>query len=166
MDASIKKNIRTFPSESIIIQEGQPNDGTLFILNEGRIGVFKQNLLIAEIRESGVFFGEMSALLETPRTATIKALTDCKVTVLTCDFDTLCTKFPSIAKKLMISLANRLKDITARHEKALESIQKMEAEISKNVYSMEHEMEEFLKELSKAEVEKAKTKAQQTAPPT
>lgn len=160
MDASVKKNIRSFPANSIIIAEGHPNDNTLFILNEGKLGVYKEEQLIAEIRETGVFFGEMSALLNVPRTATVRALTDCKVTVLSCDFDSLCVKFPSIAKKLMISLAHRLKDITERHEKALESIRQMEEEISKNVHTMEHEMQEFLKELSHTELEKSRDKTQ------
>ncbi|MDD2707587.1 MAG: Crp/Fnr family transcriptional regulator [Verrucomicrobiae bacterium] len=152
-------HIKTFPPQSVIIKEGQTNDNVIYVLNEGTIGVFKGDDLIAEIKESGIFFGEMSALLSAPRTATVKAMTHVKVTAIPFDFDTLYSKFPAIAKKLMVTLARRLQEVTSRYDETRKRLQAIEKDLSRNVYTMEHEMESFLQELSHAEVDKAMARA-------
>ena len=62
-----------------------------------------------------MLFGEMSELLGGARTATIKALSDCLVTVYTGGIDRIVRDFPEISKKLIQVLAERLKDTTDRY---------------------------------------------------
>ena len=68
--------------------------------------------MIAQIEGEGVFFGEMSEVLGRTRTATVKALSDCLVTVYAGGIDKIVREFPLIAKKLIETLAERLKDTT------------------------------------------------------
>ena len=104
---------RLYSAGSTIVEEGDC-DLDMFILNEGKLGVFKAGELIAEIEEGGVFFGEMSEILGEPRTATVKALDDCLVTVYDGGLDRIIRDFPSIAKKLIETLAERLKHTSDR----------------------------------------------------
>jgi CRP-like cAMP-binding protein len=57
----------------IIIEQGRPLDG-LYFLEQGEIEVLKDGVLVAEIFEAGAVFGEMSWLLETMPTATVRTL--------------------------------------------------------------------------------------------
>jgi CRP-like cAMP-binding protein len=59
-----------------VIAEGQPFPGVYF-LESGEVEVFKRGVLIAEIFEPGAVLGEMSWLLATAPTATVKASTPC-----------------------------------------------------------------------------------------
>lgn len=68
-------------AHSNIIIEGEMSWG-LFLLLDGMVGIFKTNKLtgsdhdIGQLR-AGSFFGEMSLVDDNPRSATVKALTDC-----------------------------------------------------------------------------------------
>jgi CRP/FNR family cyclic AMP-dependent transcriptional regulator len=60
----------------VLISEGQPLQGVYF-LESGEVEVFKNGVLIAEIFEPGAIMGEMSWLLATVPTATVKTSTPC-----------------------------------------------------------------------------------------
>ena len=105
---TIVKTQRLYSAGTTIVEEGD-SDTDMFILNEGKLGVFKAGERIARIEEEGVFFGEMCEILGEPRTATVKALDDCLVTVYTGGLDRIVREFPTIAKKLIETLAERLK---------------------------------------------------------
>jgi len=110
---AISEYERSYKAGSIIVCEGAVGD-EMFILNEGKLGVFREGKMIAQIDEAGVFFGEMSEILGGTRTATVQALSDCIVTVYTGGLDRIVREFPSISKKLIQTLAERLKDTTDR----------------------------------------------------
>jgi len=110
---AISEHERVYPAGSMIVNEGDVGD-EMFILNEGKLGVFREGKMIAQIEEVGVFFGEMSEILGRTRTATVKALTDCRVTVYTGGIDRIIREFPWIAKKLIQTLAERVRDTTDR----------------------------------------------------
>jgi CRP/FNR family cyclic AMP-dependent transcriptional regulator len=66
-----------------IVIEGELSWGLYFILS-GKVGIFKTNKLSGDIYDvgqlkAGNFFGEMSLVDDNPRSATVKALTDCQL---------------------------------------------------------------------------------------
>ena len=64
------------PADHVVIAEGEPLQGVYF-LESGEVAVFKNEVLIAEIYEAGAVLGEMSWLLGTVPTATVKTSTAC-----------------------------------------------------------------------------------------
>jgi CRP-like cAMP-binding protein len=64
---------RTFAAGETILAVGTPAD-VLYVLVTGAVEVVKGDVHIVEVREPGALFGEMSVLLETPHTATVRAL--------------------------------------------------------------------------------------------
>lgn len=55
----------------VLITEGAPLEG-LYLLESGEVEVLKGGVLVAEVYEPGASFGEMSFLLETTPTATVR----------------------------------------------------------------------------------------------
>jgi CRP/FNR family cyclic AMP-dependent transcriptional regulator len=72
------KFVARFEKGAVIAAEGAVAFGW-YVLLSGRVGVFKGKLQVAEFSERGVIFGELSGILSTPRTATLKALTNAEV---------------------------------------------------------------------------------------
>lgn len=100
--------LRVYEPGTVIIQQGEPNDNIIYILISGALAVSRDDHPVAEIKQPGVFFGELSVLLNTPRSATVKALTESKVVAMPYDYHVFFVKFPNIAQKLMLTLAKRL----------------------------------------------------------
>lgn len=92
---------------TVVIREGEMSS-SLFILQSGRVGIYKNDLKIAENDEAGTLFGEMSLILGRPRTATVIAETDCVLHKIEGNIDILIRNYPEIAKKLLYNLANSL----------------------------------------------------------
>lgn len=116
---------KVFKKGEIISEEGELNFD-LYILVEGKVGIFKKNILICEFDKKGTVIGEMSVILKTPRTATIRAITDTTLIVLKSDFDMLMKTNPDVVKKIIKSLAERLKDITEEYYQLSEKYLKEE----------------------------------------
>lgn len=93
-----------------LIEEGHWS-GRLFVLVDGEVEVVRGGTTVAAITDPGAVFGEMSVLLETPHTATVRART--KVTVRAPDDATLFLRqHPEIAFYLARLLAQRLNAAT------------------------------------------------------
>jgi CRP-like cAMP-binding protein len=138
-------NVRTYAPNAIVIQEDTPDDGCIYILNKGTLGVFKGGEEISEITDPGVF-GEMATVLHTTRTATIKAMTECKITVYTGGLQRILEQLPSIALKIMVSLAKRLERQNLIHTDdlvRLENIEKMNQQLRKQVVDSNKQVEEL-----------------------
>jgi CRP-like cAMP-binding protein len=65
--------IRSFAAGEVVIAEGSPA-GVLYVLATGSVEVTKGDVQITTVSEPGAFFGEMSVLLDTAHTATVRAL--------------------------------------------------------------------------------------------
>ncbi|MBI4027019.1 MAG: cyclic nucleotide-binding domain-containing protein [Verrucomicrobia bacterium] len=123
--------LRSYKTDDVIIQQGEANDNMIYILSQGMLGVYKDDVRVAEIKQEGIFFGEMSVLLNTSRTATVKALMESSVLVVPYDYNIFFVKFPTIAHKLMITLTRRLSEITAKHEETSAKVADLQSKAKK-----------------------------------
>ena len=53
--------------------------GTLYVLASGTVEILRGGVVVASTSEPGALFGEMSILLGTPHTASVRAKTQCEV---------------------------------------------------------------------------------------
>jgi CRP/FNR family transcriptional regulator, cyclic AMP receptor protein len=109
--SSYSSNIRTFAELEQITTEGEQPNGW-FILLEGRIGVYKHNRQVAEFSKRGIVFGELSFILNTPRTVSLIALEATKAVHFDMPLDQLITEYPDVTKKILLNLAERLATTT------------------------------------------------------
>jgi voltage-gated potassium channel len=95
------------PAGAIVTAEGGPGDG-FFVIESGRAEVTIEGAPRGTM-SAGDYFGEIALLLGSARTATVTASTDLRCYALTpWDFRTLVEGAPSIAWKVMQSMAARL----------------------------------------------------------
>ena len=66
---------RHVPAGTLVVQEGSIT-GRLFVLIEGRLEIVRSHNVVAVLTEPGAIFGEMSALLNQPHSATVRAASD------------------------------------------------------------------------------------------
>jgi CRP/FNR family transcriptional regulator, cyclic AMP receptor protein len=93
------------PGELLIAQGGPPGD--LFVLESGRLAVEREGVSLATVSYPGAVVGEMSLLLGTPHSATVRAETQSHVRVLANAAAALDTD-PALARQLATLLAARL----------------------------------------------------------
>jgi CRP/FNR family cyclic AMP-dependent transcriptional regulator len=104
----------------VIIREGEPGD-SMFIMCEGEVEITKRLTLVLDeevpkervmIRlkaEDGVSFGEMALLENESRSATVTALTDCRVSELSRqNFLGFIEQHPDMGCKMLLRLAQLL----------------------------------------------------------
>lgn len=101
-------HVRDYEEGESIFEINQPG-AALFIVQEGDVSIFipendsEKNL--AELHP-GTFFGELALLDQTPRSASAKAKTNCKILALfRKDLDELIDHQPEIASRIYQSLA-------------------------------------------------------------
>ncbi len=118
---------KEIPAGEIIIQEGE-RGSSLYILEKGTVDILKSIMLkmgdyivkdkmrkLARLEaEMGVFFGEMAFIGEDERSATVKAVTDCTLSVIHReDFEKLaegdCELGYVVIKNIAETLSHRLK---------------------------------------------------------
>jgi CRP-like cAMP-binding protein len=100
-------NEANVPAGAIVTAEGAPGDG-FFVIESGEAEVTIDGTPRSTLT-AGDYFGEIALLLGSNRTATVRATTDLRCFALTpWDFRTLVEGDPSIAWKVMQSMAARL----------------------------------------------------------
>jgi len=103
----LQYNIIDYPAGSTLVREGDEY-GKIFVLLEGKCTVYTHGVEISSFDEKGACFGEMSMILNVPRTATVKAATDVKVYELEMDLNTMLEKYPAMTKIILKTLATRV----------------------------------------------------------
>jgi len=81
LDFVSAENSRSIPAGGVAIEQGSQVD-QLLILVSGEVEVLRDGIRVAKSTEPGVVFGEMSTLLGSVATATVKALTPAVFAVL------------------------------------------------------------------------------------
>ncbi|MFA8342716.1 MAG: secondary thiamine-phosphate synthase enzyme YjbQ [Rhodothermaceae bacterium] len=97
--------------DEILACEGD-KDSTIFILIKGTIGIFKNNVEITRFSQKGTIIGEMSMILNSPRTATIIAVEDSYVATIKGSLEQIVNHFPDVASNIITNLAERLMNTT------------------------------------------------------
>jgi type IV pilus assembly protein PilB len=104
--------LKTFAPGQPIIAEGVHEAG-LYILQSGAVEIWKNGLKLAEISEPGTFFGEIAAILNQPRSCTVKARSECDILVLQETIDHIIEHNPRLARRLLEAMAERVVKATA-----------------------------------------------------
>jgi PAS domain S-box-containing protein len=108
----LKKYIQSYKQDTTIFVEGDKSQD-LYILVSGKLGLYKGKKKISEINKPGSLFGEMSFLLRTCRSATVKANTDVRAIVIPAsEISSFLEESPSIAPEITRLLAKRLFETT------------------------------------------------------
>jgi len=98
----------TFENGDLIVKEGN-TDKNFYQLLQGSLVIIKGGRIVGEISQPGEYFGEMSALMDQPRTATIKSKGKSIVKVFPGDkLKQTLENYPEIALKIIRSLVMRL----------------------------------------------------------
>jgi CRP-like cAMP-binding protein len=99
---------RSYKKGDHLGDEGDVADA-FFVLIEGDVGIYVAEKQVAVINEPGSYFGEMAALLEQKRTATMICQTDVAVYAMPIHgLENLIKSNPQMAIKLARMLAKRL----------------------------------------------------------
>ena len=94
----------------LITEGGKP--GALFILESGEVEVLRHGMVVATIAEPGAIIGEMSVLLDSPHSASVRAKTTVMAHVVENAAQVL-RKHPELTYKVAQILARRLGATTA-----------------------------------------------------
>ena len=90
----------------VVLEQGRPPAG-LFVLLEGEVEILRDDVRVARAAEAGAVFGEMSVLLGTPCTATVRVLRPATFAVIA-DAAGFLTASPAAALHVARLLAQRL----------------------------------------------------------
>lgn len=107
----VKWKTKNVSEGTVIIKESTVGD-EMFIIDSGRVEVFLTRgdvvLLLSELQETS-FFGEMALLTDKPRSATVKAKTDCRLlTLKKQDFMEIVGENPKVAAKFLLAMGEDL----------------------------------------------------------
>lgn len=127
-----KELIKEFNTGDVLIREGDNSTG-FYILIDGRLGVYKSNVKVAEIVENGVVFGELAMILNKPRTATVIAIEPSKAMYVSADLDDLMLSYPKVAASLIFNLAERLYNTTDNYVNSVRNLDKKVKELGKGL---------------------------------
>ncbi len=98
---------------SVLVKEGELGY-EFFVITDGRAKVSRGGRKVRELG-AGDFFGELALLERVPRNATVTAISDMEAIVLTrADFDAALAEAPGMARKLMVGMARRLRELDAK----------------------------------------------------
>jgi CRP/FNR family transcriptional regulator, cyclic AMP receptor protein len=100
----------SYPEGAVFVKEGARSE-QLFVILEGSARVIRRGRTVARIR-AGDFFGEISLLDGQPRTATVIAETPVRCLVLLRkEFEKIIAEMPSVASRVLRSLAMRFREM-------------------------------------------------------
>jgi CRP/FNR family transcriptional regulator, cyclic AMP receptor protein len=97
--------VARYEADQTVFAEGSKT-GKLLILKEGAVAIVKGGTEIATVAEPGAVFGELSALLDQPHSADVRALETCEFYVA--DAATLLGDDPAALLYVTMMLARRL----------------------------------------------------------
>lgn len=121
--ATEKLKLVTFPKGTVLYNEGDPNNGKMFVVSEGIISASRKvagrDQVVYQCTQ-GDIVGEVSFLTGEPRTATCVVSTyEARLFELDNDtFEEMMHTNPNVALKVIRSLADKLRSVERRAEHA------------------------------------------------
>lgn len=123
LDASSRDRLAPFLAEirvgagEVVVEEGAPGE-ELYVVLEGELAVSRQGVELATL-SSGDHFGEIALVLDSPRQATVRAVSGARLLVLKRDtLDELISRRPDIGalvlSRLLTRVAQELVDLSGR----------------------------------------------------
>ena len=110
---TINLDIREYSDGEVVIEEGTSGTEIYKLYQtEGGLEVLKKDVRIGVITKPGEYFGEMSFILNEPRSATIRSIGTSMVEVIPVQdggLDRIINENPEVANKIIATLAQRLK---------------------------------------------------------
>ena len=99
-----------FDPGGLLLPEGG-RTGVLFVLIEGEVEILKGDFQVDAVSEPGAIFGEVSALLDIPHMATVRAVTVSRAYRID-DVAVFLNRNPGLALQIAAILAQRLNGVT------------------------------------------------------
>ena len=103
--------VATFAPGEVLIAEGA-STGRLYVLASGTVEILKGDYQINIVADRGAIFGDMSALLDIPHMATVRALGSCSAHVIE-GGEAFLASHQEVAFHLARMLAQRLHGVTS-----------------------------------------------------
>jgi CRP-like cAMP-binding protein len=98
--------VRHYDTGDHVLNQGE-NTGQLYFLIAGAVEVVKDEVVVAKVKERGAIFGDLSALMGVPHTATVRAVSTATFHVVDEPAEFL-QQNPSVTLHLCRMLARRL----------------------------------------------------------
>ena len=98
--------VRHYDTGDHVLNQGE-NTGQLYFLIAGAVEVVKDEVVVAKVKERGAIFGDLSALMGVPHTATVRAVSTATFHVVDEPAEFL-QQTPSVTLHLCRMLARRL----------------------------------------------------------
>lgn len=111
---------RTYQAGQALFLEGQQSH-ELYMLLSGGVDIQMHGQIIASVNEAGSVFGEVSFLLESPRTATVIANQPSEFLVIY-DVASLVETNPMLVARIARLLAQRLREMDERFVKLTQTV--------------------------------------------
>lgn len=103
-----------YEPEEAVFRQDTHGDG-FFILKSGAVDVVKDGQVVTTLMNPGAIFGEIGFILDEPRTTSIIARTKSTILRVTGEnLESMVKEHPAIAAKLLLTLARRLEQTTAK----------------------------------------------------
>jgi len=152
----------SYKKGEIILKEGD-HSSIVYFLNSGTIGIYKGKERVNKLSGQGLLFGEMSSILNEPRSTTVKAETDCKVQVYQGGVQGIIKRFPHVAEKILGQLAMRIDTMNENFKQLQEQYNRLQEDYSSIKKELQRAREEFSK-LDSPQKSQEKNAEQQKAP--
>ncbi len=115
---ALQRSARRIEKDATILVQGEAANNEIFFMTKGTAVVEVKGNVVGALN-SGDWFGELAAILGTPRTATVRAVTPCDVMVFkgiddASLYDSM-AKDPKMLRKLIEQLCQRVVETSKRH---------------------------------------------------
>jgi CRP-like cAMP-binding protein len=125
----------------------------MYILLSGKVEILKKDKRIAVVEEEGSYLGELSTLLQIPRSATIKTMSPCTFLVINAEkvMDFLASS-PALGFKLARMLADRLVKMNLEHirlEQTVDAIRERLKESKDKLEKRDRQIEQLVSRIEK-----------------